>query len=81
MMKENSDLSADEKAKVINMVHEHKPITFSWENVNVFTPSSKDGIMGKVFFCKKEVPSKHIVKDGKSFNLDTLSTGIKLLSY
>jgi hypothetical protein len=60
-------MAVDEKAKVINIVHEHKPITFSWENVNVFTPSSKDGIMGKVLFCNKEIPSKHIVKNGNRF--------------
>nr|QUF59469.1 ATP-binding cassette transporter Abcg-like5 [Brachionus angularis] len=39
------------------------PITLSWENINVYTPSSKDSLFGKMLFCKKEIPGKQIVKD------------------
>lgn len=44
---------------------QNKLITLSWENMNIYTPSSKDGLVGKISFCKKEVPGKHIVKNGK----------------
>ena len=46
--------------------HKSPPITLSWQNINVHTPSSKDDFAGKLLFCKKEVPGKHIVKDGKN---------------
>lgn len=47
------------------MVKKTVPITLSWENINVFNPSSKDSLSGRIMFCKKEVPSKQIIKDGK----------------
>ena len=40
------------------------PITVTWENITVHTPSSKDSLSGKIMFCKKEVPSKQIIKNG-----------------
>ena len=42
----------------------NKPITISWENITVDTPSSKESLMGRIMFFKKEVPSKQIIKNG-----------------
>ena len=38
------------------------PITLSWENIEVSTASSKEGI-GKLMFCKEEIPGKMIIKN------------------
>ena len=43
-------------------------ITISWENIDVFTPSSHEGLNGmvkkKICFFKPEIPSKNIIKKG-----------------
>lgn len=46
-------------------VKQNTPITLSWENIEVQTASSKESFIGKIMFCKKEIPSKQIVKQGK----------------
>ncbi len=52
----------------VNIENENKPITLSWENIDIYTPSSHEGFTGKikknVCFFKKEEPSKNIVKKG-----------------
>ena len=42
----------------VNIENENKPITLSWENIDIYTPSSHEGFTGKikknVCFFKKE---------------------------
>lgn len=44
---------------------QNKPITLSWENINVHTPNFKDTIIGKLICCKKDVPGKQLINNGK----------------
>lgn len=46
------------------IVKNNVPITLSWENIEVTTPGSKDGLLGKMMFFKKEIPAKKIINDG-----------------
>ena len=55
-------------------IEKKKPITLTWENIDVYTPSSHEGVLGQIkkkvcFF--QEVKSKNIIKKGtfiKTFN-------------
>ena len=46
----------------------HIPITLSWENITVHTPSSRESLTGKLKYliCKKETPPKQIINNGKA---------------
>jgi hypothetical protein len=52
----------------VNLEKELKniPITLSWENIIVHTPSSKESLTGKLEYliCKKETPPKKIINNG-----------------
>jgi hypothetical protein len=53
-----------------NEIKTNELITISWENIDVFTPSSHEGLNGKIkrklCFFKQEIPSKNIIKKGKN---------------
>ena len=55
-----NSVNGEANGTVAKLVNKEQPITLSWENINVHTPSSK------AFLCFKETPSKHIVKNGNS---------------
>ncbi len=46
----------------------HIPITLSWENITVHTPSSRESLTGKLKYliCEKETPPKQIINNGKA---------------
>nr|QNH67970.1 ATP-binding cassette transporter subfamily G-like protein 4 [Brachionus plicatilis] len=46
-----------------SIYNDNKPITLSWENINVHTPNFKDTIIGKLLCCKKDVPGKQLIND------------------
>ena len=52
---------------IVSIENKPKLITLSWENIDVFTPTSNDSITGKFFnkICfRKEVQPKNIIKNG-----------------
>ena len=57
--KQNTELKLEKDQKQNISV----PITLSWENINVFTTSSKKGIK-KLLWFKKEIPPKQILNNG-----------------
>ena len=62
------EISPTKNDSVLNIESDNRPIVLSWENIDVFTPSSSDGLIGKLSkkLCRnrKEVPPKHIIKNG-----------------
>ena len=59
-----SEFALKEKNASILLESEGQPITLSWENIDVFTPGSKDSLIGKAFCCIKEIPPKQIINNG-----------------
>jgi hypothetical protein len=55
---------------IVNLENElkHIPITLSWENITVHTPSSRESLTGKLKYliCKKETLPKQIINNGKA---------------
>jgi len=43
------------------------PITLTWEHINAYTLSSKDGLFERLMFFKEEIPPRKIINNGKFF--------------
>jgi hypothetical protein len=66
-------ISPTKKESILNIDNDNKPIILTWENIDVFTPSSHDGLIGKISkkLCKfkKEVSPKQIIKNGLYYRI------------
>ena len=64
LQSQNIEINLGSNGDPIKKMKPHIPITLSWENIVVHTPSSKESLMEKLMFFKKEKPSKEIIKNG-----------------